>query len=229
MKIAAIGCSFTNYVWPSYSDVLQADNYGLSGIGNDRIWYILLHLYKTKQLEMYDAIIIQWTSPYRFDYRTNKGWTHNDGNIATSQHNAYIWNNIKNWYNESYEQERTENYIYAIKSILKDINIKAYHMSMTDDIDSLVDLPNLRKLYTARYNFRTAPWSNKPFIDDHPTVLDHIEIAKKIANNLQIDLNQKIIKRCIEFHHTVEQTDDFGKIYKLYKSNFPDGYITTGL
>ena len=84
LKLAAIGCSFTNYAWPTYADILQADRFGIAGIGNERIFYILLHLYKTQQLHCYDGIIIQWTSPFRFDYLKKDGWTYNDGNIAHS-------------------------------------------------------------------------------------------------------------------------------------------------
>ncbi len=229
MKIAAIGCSFTNYTWPTYADVLAADNYGLSGIGNDRIWYVLLHLYKTQQLESYDAIVLQWTSPYRFDYRTVKGWTPNDGNISTSIQNTAIWKSIRGWYNESYELERTENYIHAAKAILKTVDIKSYHMSMTADVNSLVDLPNLKQLYKPHYNFSKASWTNKFFEDRHPTVQSHVDIAKKIACEIGCDINKKILKKCVEFHNTVELTDDFDLVYELYRSNFPNRYITTCL
>lgn len=228
MKIATIGCSFTNYTWPTYSDVLEADNYGLSGIGNDRIWYILLHLYKTNQLELYDAIVVQWTSPYRFDYLTINGWTPNDGNISTSVKNVNIWKNIKDWYNESYELERTKNFVIAAKSLLKNSDIKSFHMSMTGEIDDLVDLPNLKKNFPTRYTFKKAPWTKKPFIDGHPTLLEHVEIAKKISSSLDIKLNKKIVKRCLEFHKTLENIDDFSLIYNLYQSNFPNRYIATG-
>ncbi len=226
-SIAVIGCSFTNYVWPSYADVLEADNYGLSGIGNDRIWYTLLHLYKTKQLELYDGIVIQWTSPYRFDYRTPCGWTPNDGNISTSVQNADIWKNIQGWYNETYELERTENFILASKALIKDVGIKSYHMSMTDDVDALVNLSNLKKRFQLRYSFKKAPWTNKPFNDEHPTLLAHIEIAKHIANYFSLKLDKKIIKKCINFHNTIKHTDDYELLHNLYISNFPKRYIDT--
>lgn len=227
MRIAAIGCSFTNYIWPSYADVLQADNYGLSGIGNDRIWYTFLHLYKTKQLELYNAIVIQWTSPYRFDYKTKTGWTPNDGNISTSVQNAAIWRNIKSWYNESYEQERTENLIYASKSLIQEVGIKSYHMSMTDDVNTLVNLPNITKRFTPRYSFKKASWTDKPFHDGHPTVLSHIKIAEQIADFFDYEINKKLVKRCINFHETILNTDDFDLVNSMYKSNFPNRYVAT--
>ena len=50
MKILAIGCSFTNYCWPTWADFLDADNYGLSGIGNDRMFYRTDHEYGVKSI-----------------------------------------------------------------------------------------------------------------------------------------------------------------------------------
>lgn len=229
MKIATIGCSFTNYTWPSYADVLQADNYGLSGIGNDRIWYTLLHLVKTNQLELYEGIVIQWTSPYRFDYKTLAGWTPNDGNIATSIQNSAIWRSIRGWYNELYEKERSENFIISAKALLKNFDIKTYHMSMTDDLDTYVDLPNLKQSFRERYQFARAPWTTQPFQDGHPTVLEHIRIAEHIANCFDISINQKIYKKCMDFHLTICETKDFAEVDRLYKLNFPNRYIAAGL
>jgi hypothetical protein len=228
MKIATLGCSYTHYSWPSYADVLQADNYGLAGIGNDRIWFTLLHLYKSKQLELYDAIVIQWTSPYRFDYLTSNGWTHNDGNISTSIQNRFIWKNIRTWYNEPYEKQRSENFIIAAKALLSTLDIKSYHMSMTNDLSDLVDLPNLMENFSSRYRFQKAPWTTQPFQDGHPTIQEHIKIAEKIANSLNITINHNMVKKCVDFHQQILQTDDFEEVLRMYKLNFPNRYITTG-
>ena len=228
MKIAAIGCSFTNYIWPSYVDVLQADNYGLSGIGNERIWHTLLQLYKTKQINLYDAIVIQWTSPYRFDYKTVDGWTPNDGNISSSIQNVAIWKNICSWYNESYELEKSENYIVSAKALLQDVNIKTYHMSMTEDFDQYVNLPNLKDFCKKHYRFSNAPWTNKPFEDEHPTVLDHINIAQKIADFFHTEIDKQIYYKCMNFHLDICVSHDFSAVDKLYRLNFPNRYITTG-
>lgn len=228
MRIATLGCSFTNYTWPTYSDILQADNYGLSGIGNDRIWFTLLHLYKSKQLELYDAIIIQWTSPYRFDYLTQKGWTHNDGNISASMQNKWIWKKICAWYNEDYEKQRSENFIIAAKALLGTLDIKSYHMSMTADLDELVDLPDLKKNFPARYTFQTAPWANQPFKDGHPTLEEHVKIAERIINSLNIPISHKMVKKCMEFHRQILQIEDFAEVDRMYRLNFPNRYVATG-
>ena len=229
MKIAAIGCSFTNYIWPSYADILKADNYGLSGIGNERIWHVLCQLAKDDKLKLYDAVVVQWTSPFRFDYKTSKGWTHNDGAIALSQKNKFIWRSIKQWYNESYEIEKSANYILTAKAICNSYNVKNFHMSMTGDLANFVDLPNLKDSFRNRYEFTSAPWTDKPFKDGHPTIEDHIQIAKTIAKNIGCKLDELLVDKCVNLHKQLLTGIDFSTAEKEYKSNFPYRYIATCL
>lgn len=228
MKIAAIGCSFTNYVWPTYADILQADRFGLSGIGNERIFYTLCHLYKTQQIHLYDAIVIQWTSPFRFDYLTKDGWTYNDGNIAYSQENRHIWKKIKEWYNEDFETAKSENYIVSSKAICEKIGIKQYHMSMTHLAD-YVDLADLLRDFKGRYQIKSSPWSDTPFLDGHPDVPSHIQIAEKVAENIGTSIDPIMIEKCNKFHKKIVKGMDFVDIEKHYDSNFPYRHITTGL
>ena len=227
MKIAAIGCSFTNYVWPTYADILQADRYGLSGIGNERIFYIFCHLYKTQQLNLYDAIVLQWTSPGRFDYLKKDGWTFNDGNIAFSEENKHIWNKIKEWYNEDFEYEKTNNYILATKAICETIGIKHYHMSMVH-LQDYVNLSDIHRKYPGKYRFKSAPWTPKPFTVGHPTIPAHTEIAGKIAEYYNIEINQVMIDKCNKFHKKITKGMDFKELENMYDSNFPYRHITTG-
>jgi len=225
LKVAAIGCSFTNYIWPTYADVLQADKFGQAGIGNERIFYILCHLYKTQQLYLYDAIIIQWTGPFRFDYLKKDGWTHNDGNIAHSVENRYIWKKIKEWYNEDFETEKSKNYILATKAICDKIGIKQYHMSMTDFID-YVDLPELSDNFKGRYQIQRAKWSKTPFEDGHPDILSHISIAEKAAEYLQTNISPIMTNKCNDFHKQILKGMTFEDIDNDYKLYFPNRHIT---
>lgn len=225
LKLAAIGCSFTNYIWPTYADILHADKFGQAGIGNDRIFYILSHLYKTQQLHLYDAIIIQWTSPFRFDYLKKDGWTYNDGNIAQSIENKYIWRKIKEWYNEDFETEKSENYILATKAICDKIGIKQYHMSMTDFVDH-VDLPELSDSFKGRYQIQSAKWSKKPFKDGHPDIVSHILIAEKVAEYLGTSIHPAMIQNCNKFHRLILKGMVFEDIEKYYNLYFPNRHIT---
>lgn len=224
MKIAAIGCSFTDYIWPTYADILEVDKYGQPGIGNERIFYTLSHLYKTQQLQLYDAIVIQWTGPFRFDYLKKNGWTHNDGSIAHSEVNRYIWQSIKKWYNEDFEIAKSENYILATKAICNDLGIKQYHMSMTDFVD-YVDLPELKQNFKGRYQIKSAKWSEKPFEDGHPDIPSHISIAEKVAEYLETSINSHMIRKCNNFHKLILKGMTFEDIDKHYQLYFPNRHV----
>ena len=197
MKILAIGCSFTNYCWPTWADFLDADNYGLSGIGNDRMFYIFNQLYP--KLELYDLIVIQWTSPYRFDYKDGKnksynGWTVNDGNIAFSESNREIWLRLSYWYNEEFEKLRTSHFIQATRAMCNAVNKPNYHINMSSDINEFCDEElSLMQKYKGTYKFEKAQFTENgignqsdPFIDEHPTIDSHSKIAKLISKKFKV-------------------------------------------
>lgn len=200
-KVMAFGCSFTNYIYPTYADILDLDNRGVSGSGNERIFYNVMHEIKKGNLSKHDTPVIQWTSPYRFDYLTANGWTVPDGNITLSTENAHIWKNIQSWYNPQYEETKTENYMYAIKKVLP----KSIFLTIMESDFPHVYINNMQEKYVGNYKFTTGMhWDNGGvMIDIHPTVLQHIEIAKIIAQKLKIKLSKKEIIRAQHTHTTI--------------------------
>ncbi len=72
----AFGCSYTNYVYPTYADYLSATfdisyNYGLSGAGNTFIFNTFLHALTKHDIQKGDVVTIQWSSIPRLDRITN--------------------------------------------------------------------------------------------------------------------------------------------------------------
>jgi hypothetical protein len=202
MKILAIGCSFTNYCWPTWADFLGAENYGLSGIGNDRIFYIFNQLYEN--LHNYDLVVIQWTSPYRFDYRDGKdqsrsGWTYNDGNIAHSTENKEIWKRLSFWYNEEFEHTRTRHFIQAIKAMCKAKNINTYHMSMGWELIKYCDHGiGLLEEHRGYYKF-----NKNPGIDEHPAIDQHHQISNVIKKRYEIDTSKQAKREYLKMHDDI--------------------------
>jgi len=204
-RVISYGCSFTQYMWPTYADILQAENKGWSGCGNERIFYFILEQYKKDKFENFDLITVQWSSPLRFDYLTRDGWTKADGPIRLSTENKNIWRRIKHHYNEFYEEEKTENYKIAIQALLQSTG-KNYFITSMDD---------MRILYKGGYKFTTGmSWTQKPIKDDHPTIPQHIEYAKKIAKDFQFDLDDQIVKKCIQIHDQIMTSKSF-ELYTL--------------
>jgi hypothetical protein len=82
VALIVFGCSFTNYAWPSWADIMAEDlgcdyeNWALGGTGNNAIARRVMsrHFLKFNQD---DIVIIQWSFPSREDRFINGSWTTN--------------------------------------------------------------------------------------------------------------------------------------------------------
>jgi hypothetical protein len=72
-RVFTFGCSFTNYDWPTWADIIIHDfsnkgyNYGLSGLGNVGIMHRILEADLRHKFTEKDCILICWTSWVRED------------------------------------------------------------------------------------------------------------------------------------------------------------------
>lgn len=89
MRLRTFGCSFTNYIWPTWNSFLaldpkfkEYDNWGLQGLGNQAISERFIESIAEKPLTKKDVVIIEWSGIERFDYfQLPNGWT-NTGALA---------------------------------------------------------------------------------------------------------------------------------------------------
>lgn len=211
-RIIAFGCSFTNYLYPTYADILNAENRGHTGSGNERIFYEVMSAYKKGEFDNFDVIIVQWSSFFRFDYKTAKGWTEPDGSIMHSKSNSDIWESIKLWYNEDYEIEKNVNYVIALWSILSNLNKKIIFLSMHIIPDTGVPFlyKELFEHFKGNYKFsKNVHWINKSFVDQHPTVLQHTVIALGIAKELGFNLDPIRVGAARKIHEEILSDENF--------------------
>jgi len=87
-RLFTFGCSFTNYHWPTWADILGREfeyyeNWGQPGGGNTFIFYSLIECLRKNQIQNSDTIIVMWSSIARLDYYADRKWiTHGHwGNI----------------------------------------------------------------------------------------------------------------------------------------------------
>lgn len=211
MRSITFGCSFTQYLWPTYASILNARNMGWSGSGNERIFYFVMQQFKRDKFKNFDFVVVQWTSHNRFDYLTPKGWTIPDGPIMLSTHkeNQDIWKKIKTWYHEGYEIEKTINYILSVKNLFEANNIPYVFLTMNDipTLDkSLIFEDDLLSKYRGNYFFNSASWTNQPFTDQHPTIESHIKIAQKIAEHFNYQIPKETIIKYQLLHDQLQRT-----------------------
>jgi hypothetical protein len=89
-RLFTFGCSFTNYHWPTWANILAYElnvplyNYGLTGAGNQYIFNMLMQADGFYNFTNDDLITICWTNVSREDRYKNDNWVCS-GNIYTQQ------------------------------------------------------------------------------------------------------------------------------------------------
>lgn len=84
-RLFTFGCSFTNWVWPTWADILGKEfkfyeNWGRPGSGNQYIFNSLLECNQRHKFTQQDHIIIMWSTVDREDRYVANTWIGN-GNI----------------------------------------------------------------------------------------------------------------------------------------------------
>ena len=129
IKMFAFGCSFTDYTWPTWADILGVEygyyeNWGKCGAGNQYIFNSLIEA--SNHISKNDHVYIMWTTVVREDrWRAGRWWT--PGSIYN-----------QNIYDDGYVKyvDPTGNFIrdcYLIRAariILEKIGCKYTFMSM---------------------------------------------------------------------------------------------------
>ena len=154
-RLFAFGCSFTNYAWPMWPEILgyglniPVYNFGRSGAGNQYIFNILMQINALYNFTNDDLIIICWTNICRDDRYFNNEWV-TPGNIFSNKFydNSYIEKYVDpvGYYVRDYAT------IYAVDNFLKlkDIDYKFFSM-----LDVIKQADQFKTLNFAKNNFLT--------------------------------------------------------------------------
>lgn len=218
-RFFAFGCSFTEYWWPTWADLIAKEipesyNFGKSGGGNHFIFNSLMEAYARHKFTSDDLIIVKWTSVAREDRYVNGSWLI-PGNIYTQS--FYDENFVKNFVNFRGCLIRDCAFIQGAKLILDSFNLDYAFLSMVP-IDSVNqhtlnfgktdrDILNLYRdtlsiikpsIYEVLYN---CSWSSLPackflnsgtnqiYDDHHPLPLYHIQYLQKVFNKINFSEN----------------------------------------
>lgn len=86
-RIFTFGCSFTNYYWPTWADIIghgldhdQYQNWGRSGAGNQFIFNSIVECHARNCIDTNDTVVVMWTNVGREDRYLNGEWQ-TPGNI----------------------------------------------------------------------------------------------------------------------------------------------------
>lgn len=131
-RLFTFGCSFTQYIWPTWADILGKEfayyeNWGQSGAGNHYIFYSLIECIERNKITSNDTVIIMWSSSDREDRYINNVWQTPGG---LGNQTFYNKNFIENYYDKRGHQLTDLLTITATKKLLESHKINYKFLSM---------------------------------------------------------------------------------------------------
>lgn len=148
-RLFTFGCSYTNYGWPTWADLLGLEfdyfeNWGLAGIGCRAIQERLVECHVRNKLQAGDTVILQWSSHLRNDFHnTNnslpdriKGWRTYGSIFNHANHKLYPNKWLDVFFNEQSYIMHCLNAIVVTQEFLKSLGV-TWYMSSIGEWDKL--------------------------------------------------------------------------------------------
>lgn len=134
-RLFTFGCSFTQYGWPTWADILgrqfdHYENWGMSGAGNMYIACAISECHVKNEIQANDHVIIMWSTINREDRYFGKGW-HTNGNVYTQQ-DLFGESWIKQFADPRGYLIRDLAMINLVQNFLEQVNATYYFLSMQD-------------------------------------------------------------------------------------------------
>lgn len=220
-RLFAFGCSFTNYHWSTWADILAPEfdnfeNWAAAGAGNHFIFNSVMEADQKKHFGPDDTVIVCWTNVMREDrYIDSQGWI-TLGNIANS--NIYTKEFVADMISERGYMIRDLAMIKAVKTLLESrpgTKWKFISMCPIKQVDSYDDriliAPDIFDVYqdvvesiSLSYYDVLGPnyWNNNESLrlkyengqtDYHPTPLEHLKFLQ--AAFPEYNIRQETIDR----------------------------------
>jgi hypothetical protein len=186
-RLFTFGCSFTQYNWPTWADILGCEfdyfeNWGRRGGGNQYIFNSIIECLVKNKLNKNDTIIVMWTNVTREDRYLKGKWV-TPGNIFTQ--NTYDEKFVKSFADIKGYYLRDLASIHAIKKTLEAYNVSYIFTSMvpiansdqyhlTEEMPQLVEqfdayketLSTIRpSIFESIFNY---DWSSRPLFSNIP-------------------------------------------------------------
>lgn len=146
-RLFTFGCSFTQYEWPTWADILGREfayyeNWGKAGAGNQFICNSVVEANLRNNFTKDDTIIVMYSSILRQDFYLDKRLKATEGDISPGWFTpGNVTGNAKEFYGEKFCDTfinprgcyiRDLAYMHLIDIFLKEIGCSFYYLSMVD-------------------------------------------------------------------------------------------------
>jgi hypothetical protein len=206
-RLFTFGCSFTNYKWQTWADIIgtqfsEFQNWGKSGAGNFFISSSLYECHSIHKITKDDLVLIMFSSIDRFDFINQKSDFETSGSIYGENHSLYgdfvfnKWSEESGLYNSWFS-------IASAKQLLDSIGcdyqlMKAFNFNQVDGpreyeksrnpnhrvdicldlIDEMVKGENIVEFHKQKnQHYYFEDLPNK--VDGHPPISVHLEWVKQ--------------------------------------------------
>lgn len=198
MRLFTFGCSYTEYAWPTWSDIIAKDldcenhNYAKAGMGNQGIACRTIEANEKHKFNKDDLVCILWSSWQRVDLLKEGHWV-TEGNILNSDY--YSDEYLSNHWSEENDIIRNKTAILQTNAYLKSFGVDLFQ-GHKDKVDK--NLPGAENVFPATKNVYVN--------DSHPSVLEHMRyVEKKIYPYLGYKLKQTTKDWCYQMETIVQQ------------------------
>lgn len=209
-RFFAYGCSFTNYSWPTWADIIgrkfdQYYNYGQYGAGNEFIFNAVMETDQYHKFNDNDVVIIQWSSINRDDIYKNNNWI-TSGNCV----NLYSEDDFEKFFDLKGFLIRDIAMIKATKLLLEYKNCEHYFISMNNfelTNSFLTDIYNIYKdIFDSMFpsfetilgkfsNIRPKTLIDVTVEDYHPLPSEHLKYLKNTLSKFFDDNDDKHVEQ----------------------------------
>lgn len=226
-RIFTFGCSFTQYMWPTWATVLAFDskkplyNFGIAGLGNSGIFHRMVEADAKHKFQPDDEIYVLWSSWSREDRVKDGSWLP-AGSVFNAGNPHYYGYFLRKYWDIDNDIVKNATAIIAANKMYKDLikwqatsftffTNEAFNTRINDCTKYLIEvyssvLPEMELIKCEKtgkqYNILN---------DSHPNIKDHLEI---VENNIYPKLNLELN---IETKNYFQDLDN--KVYHFINSN----------
>lgn len=184
-RLYTFGCSCTNYIWPTWADILgksykQYENWGRSGAGNLFIYNSIIECLLKNKLSSSDRVFVMWSSTARNDYYYYNQW-HTEGGLYLKDSlpdlKGFLIRDLSLIYGAEQALKRA-NVPYVFLSMVPINSAHEFENSSIDDVDDLLCLyqetiSSIRpSIYEIVFNY---DWYSRPKSKLNDTAMNDIK------------------------------------------------------
>jgi len=235
-RLFTFGCSFTQYGWPTWADIIAYDkdveyyNYAVAGLGNVGIAHRILEADLKHKFRDGDEIFILWTSWSREDRVKDAAWV-GRGSVLTHNSHHYDKSFLKKYWDFDNDVVKNSTAIITTNRLFKNFIIwqasASEFFTNEGSNKSKHKFNNIIKLYKRELpDLKVIPCETKnPFKivrDSHPDVLGHLNLATQIYKDLDLTIKDNTRDTFIRLQHDIEnvikETDNFEQVLDKVKA-----------